>query len=51
MLPESVVFLCKLCGSEEKRKVWQEAIEVYLDESLVKVGTCVVTMVHVSLPW
>lgn len=30
-------FLCKLCGSEEKRKAWQDQVEQYLQESMTKV--------------
>lgn len=38
ILPEeSVEFLCRLCGSEEKRKAWQDEVEQYLQESMTKV--------------
>ena len=37
VLPESIVFLCKICASEEDRQKWQLAVREYFEESLAKV--------------
>ncbi len=39
MLPDSVEFLCKLCGAKEDREKLLEALKDYVRDSYVKVSS------------
>jgi len=41
VLPESVEFLCKKCGSPRDRELLLEAVAEYVQDSLAKVSTLV----------